>query len=519
MASKKPKALDLFGFTPSAWVRTARVNEKEPVKKGVRRGFVFFFGARDNRNASKALKSYVPDWQLEEWLASESESLFSAGKVGPVWVFRPGPEKKPHTNASRLDRSPYARARDFAGSASVACRAYDLTELCVRLMDASIDEEAGALVGLELGRYSYQEASKLKPSRPLPRLVLQGAASSATARGQAAAVGEAVNVARHLTNVPASAMNPRTYAEEVERFFAGRNVDVEVWSGAKLRDERMHLLLAVGGAAAEGPRLVRLKYRPRGASGNAKPIAIVGKGITFDSGGLDIKPSAGMRWMKKDMGGSATVIGLFHWAEAVGFDAPLDGYLALAENAIGPGAFRPGDVIESRAGMHVEIHNTDAEGRLVLADALDLATSQTGDSAPAAVIDVATLTGAIKVALGSEIAGLFCNDDDLAETIQASSRESGDLAWRMPLFPAYRNLFKSTFADFANASDGFGGAITAALFLESFTHGIPWAHLDVYAWKDGAGGAQSESGGNGQGVQVLIESLRRLSGSGAAELG
>ena len=167
-------------------------------------------------------------------------------------------------------------------------------------------------------------------------------------------------------------------------------------------------------------------------------------------------------------------------------------------------------MIASRAGIRVEIHNTDAEGRLVLADALDVAATQTGRDKPAAIINVATLTGAIKVALGSDIAGLFSNDDALADAIEGAGQAMGDLSWRMPLVPSYKGQLKSTFADLANATDGFGGAITAALFLEAFVRGLPWAHLDVYAWRDGASGALSETGGSGQPVQALIETARRL---------
>ncbi|MEK7357338.1 MAG: leucyl aminopeptidase family protein, partial [Bdellovibrionota bacterium] len=259
----------------------------------------------------------------------------------------------------------------------------------------------------------------------------------------------------------------------------------------------------------QGPCLVHLSYRPKMKTADARPIAIVGKGVTFDSGGLDVKPSSGMRWMKKDMGGSAASVGLAYWAVTSGLPLPLDIYLSLAENAIGGASFRPGDVITARNGTTVEIGNTDAEGRLVLADALDVAVTR--KEMPAAVINIATLTGAIKVGLGADIAGLFSNNDSLATEIEEAGRRTGDLSWRMPLFQPYKSMLRSTFADTNNCSDGgFGGAITAALFLEMFVKDVPWAHLDIYAWKDGSGGPYAESGGNGQPIQALASVLEKF---------
>jgi leucyl aminopeptidase len=326
-----------------------------------------------------------------------------------------------------------------------------------------------------------------------------------------------MNVARHLTNIPGGELNPQTYSDAVVDLFDGLpNTDVEVWKGERLREERMNLLLAVGGAAEHGPRLVHVSYRPKSAPANTAPIAIVGKGITFDSGGLDIKPSSGMRWMKKDMGGSAASVGLAYWAVTTGLPLPLDIYLSIAENAIGAASFRPGDVITARSGTTVEIGNTDAEGRLVLADALDVAVN--AEEKPQALINIATLTGAIKVGLGGDIAGLFANNDSLATEIEEAGRRTGDLSWRMPLFQPYKSMLRSTFADTHNCSDGgFGGAITAALFLEMFVKDVPWAHLDIYAWKDGAGGPFAESGGNGQPIQALSSVLSRMAEGARSE--
>jgi leucyl aminopeptidase len=214
-----------------------------------------------------------------------------------------------------------------------------------------------------------------------------------------------------------------------------------------------------------------------------------------------------MRLMKKDMGGAASIVGLATWVAEMKYPGPCDFYLALAENAVDANSFRPSDVCVARNGMSVEIDNTDAEGRLVLADALDVAVTQKGVDEPEVVIDVATLTGAIKVGLGVDIAGLFSNDDELAESLTTAGQRAGDLNWRMPLFDKYWGEMSSPFADCKNSGGSFGGAITAALFLQKFVRGKKWAHLDVYAWADKAQGALGAQGGSGQPVQALIEYL------------
>lgn len=267
----------------------------------------------------------------------------------------------------------------------------------------------------------------------------------------------------------------------------------------------MNLMLAVGKASETQPRLVRIKYRPKPAA-KKSPIAFVGKGITFDSGGLDIKPPAGMRLMKKDMGGSAALVGWFHWLVTSGSDLPVDVYLSLAENAISANAFRPGDIYTGRNGKSVEIHNTDAEGRLVLADALSLAAEGEGGKKPKKVVCVATLTGAAKIGLGADIAAYYSNQDELISQVATASRKSGDYAWNMPLFEGYVNLLKSNVADINHcASSPFGGSITAALYLKEYVQKLPFLHFDIFAWNDRPRGALREQGGSGQAVALLIE--------------
>jgi leucyl aminopeptidase len=311
-------------------------------------------------------------------------------------------------------------------------------------------------------------------------------------------------MARHLTNLPPEILHPVSYANFAKSvFLKSKKVVVEIWDEKKLKAKGLGLLLAVGAGSPHQPRLVHMRYRPK-AKTETPLYAFIGKGVTFDTGGLDIKGADSMRWMKKDMAGSASVLGLVLWAEQVGYEKAFDCYLALAENAISGDSFAPGDIIQSRSGKTVEVHNTDAEGRLVMADALEVAK----ETKPLrGLIDVSTLTGAIKVALGPDIPGLFSNHSELKQKLVQSGTNVGEPVWAMPLVQSYRGKLKSTFADMINAADGFGGAVTAALFLQSFAEPLPWAHFDIYGWRESMGGPYSEMGANGQAVQLLADFL------------
>jgi len=507
----------VMGLPLKTWVASARRAKGADGRAG-KRGFLLAFsdasGAGvDRRVLRKALSVHLNRWQLLAALESGSESQCFQGTNGPLWILKPA--KSVHSSPAKLEKTGYARFRDLAGAVVAQLVPFKLDKILLELNGLTLDEERAVLIGLELASYSYQENRPQVPKarKHLPEIIIKGASEALSNREveSASQLALATNIARHYVNLPGNSLNPRTYAESINDLFRNSDsVSIDVWHGDKLIEEKMGLLCAVGSGASEGPRMVHLKYRPRKGL-QVPPVAIVGKGVTFDTGGLDIKPSSAMRLMKKDMGGSAAVVGLMKWVELSSLPLPIDAYLSLAENSISAGAFRPGDILEARSGMTVEIGNTDAEGRLVLADALDVAVSKTGAEKPRAVINVATLTGAIKVGLGAEIAGLFANDDRLANLLMEAGLQRGDFMWRMPLFQAYRSQFKSTFADCSNCSDGsFGGAITAALFLESFVKDVPWAHLDVYSWKDSAGGAWAEAGGSGQPVQALAEALTRM---------
>lgn len=478
---------------------------------------------------AKFVKKHAHAWQIGPFFERAREFGHVAGPEGHVMVIHRRRPKGPFSHAGVLEESEYGWFRDQGGALWQALRANHVETAICHFEKIKADQFRGFLVGLELASYSYKnflekESSQEKANKEkkrdvsvgqgCPQLIfhLNGMSDDEAKRilAEAICIGEAVNRARHLVNLPPNILHPQSFEEIAHEEF-GRlpGVQLDVWTGKKLISERMNLLLAVGDGARFGPRMIHLSYRPRKKS-SARPIAFVGKGITFDSGGLDIKPSSGMRLMKKDMGGAAALMGLAWWAARSSYHRPLDFYFSLAENAIDSQSFRPSDVIQSRQGLRVEIHNTDAEGRLVLADALDVAATRKGADQPEAIIDVATLTGAIKTALGTEIAGLFSNHDPLADLLLEAGQQAGELSWRMPLYSRYTGGFSSPFADLVNAVDGWAGPITAALFLEKFVSRAPWAHFDIYAWADKPSGAVTSPGGNGQMVQTLIQYLSSL---------
>ena len=469
-------------------------------------GSVFVLGSEDKNKLQSLIRKHGLTWQKKNLESANREVLQFVGDKGPVWIVSPRTKSLNVSHSGRLEESHYAWMRDQVGSITGFFKAYQLDSIHFELHALSKEQELGLWVGLELAQYNYKQI--IDGSWSFPKISAQkiGGVFSKENLQEAKSLAKGVNLTRHLVNLPPNLLNPSSMIEFVKKNFSKqKNLSLEIWDAKKLASENMNLLLAVGSGASHGPCMIHLKYRPKGKKSNKRPLAFVGKGITFDSGGLDIKPSSGMRLMKKDMGGAAAVLGLAHWVCETEFPRDMDFYLAMAENAVDSRSFRPSDVFVARNGMKVEIHNTDAEGRLVLADVMDVAVTQKGADEPALVIDIATLTGAIKVALGADIAGLFSNHDGLAEEINRAGYERGDFNWRMPLFGRYTSGFSSPFADIVNAVDGFGGAITAALFLEKFTKQKPWAHLDIYAWSDKANGALTSAGGSGQAVQALAQ--------------
>ena len=319
-------------------------------------------------------------------------------------------------------------------------------------------------------------------------------------------VGDAVNLARDLANTPPAEKSPTALARRFKEIGDASGLIVEIWDESRLRAERFGGLLGVAAGSAEPPAFARIELADDDLS---KPtLALVGKGVTFDSGGLSLKPSASMEDMKADMTGAAVVFSTLR-ALAQLKTPPgrrVVGYAPLTENMTGGRAMKLGDVLTMRNGKTVEVLNTDAEGRLILADALSFA----AESKPSRILDLATLTGACMVALGPKVAGLFSNDDAFAQEVLAAASNVGERAWRLPLDADYFDQLKSGVADFKNVGGKYAGAITAAKFLEQFVDEIPWVHLDIAgpSWAD-SDSPTRDAGGTGCFVRALVELITR----------
>ncbi|MCY4213264.1 MAG: leucyl aminopeptidase family protein, partial [Gammaproteobacteria bacterium] len=325
------------------------------------------------------------------------------------------------------------------------------------------------LLGWGLGCYQFTRYRS--KARPVAQLVLPDSANGKRLRNF---VG-AVQLARDLINTPAGDLPPSALAEEAAQVADANGADCRILVGDDLLAQGFEAIHTVGRAAADAPRLIDVTWgRPEHPL-----IVLVGKGVCFDSGGLNLKPARGMRSMKKDMGGAATALGLAQLIMAEALPVRLRLLIPAVENAVAGNAYRPGDILNTYLGLRVEIDNTDAEGRLILCDALALA----AEDEPELMIDFATLTGAARVAVGTELSAMFCNDDELANGLFAAGRAVDDPLWRLPLHGDYDHLLKSKVADTLNsAASPYGGAITAALFLEKFVNGVPWAHFDIMGY-------------------------------------
>jgi leucyl aminopeptidase len=359
-----------------------------------------------------------------------------------------------------------------------------------------------ATEGALLGSYRYAQYKTAQNGTPVGAVTLVGRggkkAASAVERGEA--IAEAVAMARDLVNTPPGDLSPSILAKDAIAVAERVGLTVEVIDEKQARKLGMGGLVGVGQGSDNPPRLVKLGYVPDGARAS---LGLVGKGITFDSGGLSIKPADGMMTMKSDMSGAAAVLAAMSVLPALGGRVAVRGYLCAAENMPSGKAIRPGDVLRISNGTTVEVLNTDAEGRLVLADGLVTAVAEGAD----AVVDVATLTGACVVALGNKVAGLMGNHDGFLEQVRAAAERAGEPVWPLPLPEEYRKLIDSDVADIKNVSGGrHGGALTAGLFLREFVGGTPWAHLDIAgpAFADDSGPLHPK-GATGFAVRTLVE--------------
>ena len=374
------------------------------------------------------------------------------------------------------------------------------------------DAAASLVEGALLSSYSFKgvegdRSFDVVPlGSPLPSVPTHDAVAAGVARG--ITVADAVNWAKRLIDTPPASMPPKELARQVEmRLGDDPSVKVEAWNESRIREERLGGLLGVGQGSAQPTRLVYATYDPE--PGTVIPhVALVGKGVTFDSGGLSLKSGEGMMAMKTDMTGAAVVMCALSIASRLGLRVRVTAIAPMTENLPSDKAVKPGDTLTFRNGMTAEVLNTDAEGRLILADGLSLA----AEVEPDAIVDVATLTGAQYVALGDEIGALFASTDELADYFSAASQRSGEALWRMPLFDGYETHIDSDVADMKNiGKPGKAGAISAALFLRRFTAGRPWVHLDIAGpGRSDAARGYVTKGGTAFGARTIVEFLEAV---------
>ncbi|KKB08188.1 leucyl aminopeptidase family protein [Devosia chinhatensis] len=430
-------------------------------------------GALDRAGLSQQQQA----WAQAHGFAGQSGRLLAlpdADGAVAAWLFGVGPE---------AGRSPFIAGRAAAG----------LPEGFYK-MEGDVDDPTLATIAFRLGAYRFD---RYRDARPVPLVALTDGADEDEVDRQV----EAASLARDLINTPANDLGPEAMEKAAQDFARRNGMDIRVIAGDDLLNANFPMIHAVGRASAQAPRLIDLTW---GDESHPK-VTLVGKGVTFDTGGLDIKSAAGMLLMKKDMGGAANVLGLAHAIVSSGLKVRLRVLLPVVENAIAGNAFRPGDVLRSRLGLTVEIGNTDAEGRLILADALALA----DEEAPDLLVDMATLTGAARVALGPDLPPVYCTDAAISGQLADLGLAVEDPLWPMPLWANYDSQLASKVADINNTgSGGFAGSVTAALFLKRFVRraGI-WLHLDIFGWAPEARPGRPV-GATDQGIRALHALIR-----------
>ncbi|RLG86298.1 MAG: leucyl aminopeptidase [Thermoprotei archaeon] len=450
----------------------------------------------------------VGDFKGEE---GESLLLYPSGIASPRILL---------VGLGRKDDVDLEKLRVFGGVAVQRAKELKLRKVAVALprgLDIDpVDQLRAVAEGAMLANYVYSEKSGDMKEREVEELVFVSTAltpgGDETLR-EVEVVAQAYRIARDLANAPASKMNPARFEEEVRKVFSQLPVDVKVFHREELEKMGMYGIISVGKGSAVPPRLVVLEYR--GGEEGSPWYGIVGKGVCFDAGGLGIKTAESMRNMKFDKSGAAYAVGIVYAAARLGLKMNLVAALPLVENLPSGSAYKPGDVIRMFNGKTVEVGHTDAEGRLIMADALAYLAQE---YRPRVLVDLATLTGAIVVALGSVMAGLYTNSDDVAKAMEKAAKKTGERVWRMPLVKEYHDLIKSDVADIRNVGVvRSAGAGVAAAFLENFVEGTPWAHLDIagVAWvkEDGPKKPYYPKGATGFGIRLVLEFLKIYSGS------
>jgi leucyl aminopeptidase len=433
---------------------------------------------------------------------ADSKRTLPAAGGGPRIVVVGLGSERPNEDLRRAAGAGVRQAASLAQNAGIS--------VAVSLGTASSEQLTAVAEGALLGSYDYEPIST-EPAKggavEAITVVQQSNGKGADITAAAKIVAQAVVTVRDWVNAPANLLYPESFAEQVRNLVLGSNITIDILDETALSEGGYGGLMAVGSGSARPPRLVRLSYSPRGATSH---LALVGKGITFDSGGLNLKPAEGMYAMRYDMAGAATVLAVAHAIAQLSLKIRVTAYGALAENMPSGSAFRPSDVLTIYGGKTVENGNSDAEGRLVLADAL----ARANEDHPDLVVDVATLTGACIVALGDRTAGLMATDDATADLVLDAAEATGEDIWQLPIPDEIRSKLDSKVADLrSTGTDRWGGALVAAAFLREFVAaGIPWAHLDIAgpAFLDGKPYGYVARGGTGVGVRTLIALARSI---------
>ena len=446
---------------------------------------------------------------LEGALAqAAAASRFVGAKGQTLDILAPGGVDAPRlvlVGLGKADSVDAIGVEHAAASAYNAVKTSGLTSLRLELPDATADLAAHAALGVRLGAYRFdkyrtKEPADKKPSVVMTQVAAPDADAALAAFAPLAALADAVSFTRDLVSEPPNILYPAEFAARVKKLEA-LGLEVEILGEAEMMKLGMGSLLGVGQGSVRDSQLAIMKWYGA-ADKTAQPIAFIGKGVCFDTGGISLKPAENMEDMKWDMGGAGAVAGLMHVLAGRKAKVNAIGILGLVENMPDGNAQRPGDVVTSMSGQTIEIINTDAEGRLVLADAVWYCQDR---FKPKFMVDLATLTGAIIIALGHDLAGCYANNEELAANLIAASQTEGEPLWRMPLPAAYDKNIDSMIADMKNTGGRPGGSITAAMFIQRFVNGVPWAHLDIAAtaWRKPSVNPTSPDGATGYGVRLL----------------
>ena len=466
-----------FGtYTDSAWVESPGLNTLNAALEGL-------------------LKT-VADEEGFEGKDGQNVKLHTHGRVGPKRIVLFG-----------LGSSGNMDARTLAARAARIARSTGLAHVTVVNPNGAEDAGTAMVEGALLGHYSFDrwKTENVKESKLKKVQLVDASVSNADIQNTMRRV-DGVTLGRDLVNEPPVVATPSYLVDQARQIAKENNLECNILGRKELEAKKMKLLLAVSAGSCEEPFLIHLTYRPEGTDENTPSVAVVGKGLTFDAGGLCLKPPGSMGDMKLDMAGGAAVLGMMKAIDAVKPNVVVHAMVPTSENLLGEAAYKPGDVITGYAGKTVEIVNTDAEGRLILADALAYAVEQGVDE----IIDLATLTGAICVALGNESAGVFGNNEQLRDEVVVSAEQAGESVWPMPLDKRLKKKLKSSIADMTNCGERWGGAITAALFLSEFVGDVDWVHMDIagpsFAAKDRD---LTRKGGTGFAITTLLSYLER----------